>query len=444
MPELGTRFLKLVLTDAGGKQLDRSVYWLPPKPDVLHFNETNYYQTNASFCNMTDLQGLPHAEPQLTPSATGAPGTKSVLVRNPSRHVLFSVHLRLLHANGSDVLPVLWSDNYFTLFAGESQLVTANYSLASGGQQLPLTFAASSWNQVMAKKAKTDDWLEDDPTKAALRPLDLRQFAVSPNMDSTISFICRGTCPSELKYTILDYAGRVHSRGLPVFVSQDRLRVGLSLPMGFFELELHGSGNVTSFGLISLPPHSAEFDSRWAIDTSMSWLCQTPCNGRSGYGGSCSWPCGNRSEVRGALVDLLVRLGIGIARERLAIADVKPSAASNWSWEGEARDPQDPTRWPLYDSLRAKYRSANVSILEGGPTQVPWDTSSPSLSPYPTNLTALVDVYRELARRWGDVWLALEVMNEPDIGGANYVPPDQLGPLLKAVRYAPPHVRLPV
>ena len=84
-----------------------------------------------------------------------------------------------LHANGSDVLPVLWSDNYFTLFAGESQLVTANYSLASAGQ-LPLTFAASSWNQVMSKKAKTDDRLVDDPTNATLRPLDLRQFAVSP------------------------------------------------------------------------------------------------------------------------------------------------------------------------------------------------------------------------------------------------------------------------
>ena len=216
MPELGTRFLKLVLTDACGKQLDRSVYWLPPKPDVLHFNETNYYQTNASFCNMTDLQGLPHAEPQLTPSATGAPGTKSVLVRNPSRHVLFSVHLRLLHANGSDVLPVLWSDNYFTLFAGESQLVTANYSLASGGQQLPLTFAASSWNQVMAKKAKTDDRLEDDPAKAALRPLDLTGgnccaevafahcFGFTPGADSTASIQSAIDCPAAHTIVVKD------------------------------------------------------------------------------------------------------------------------------------------------------------------------------------------------------------------------------------------------
>ena len=43
-------------------------------------------------------------------------------------------------------------------------------------------------------------------------------------------------------------------------------------------------------------------------------------------------------------------------------------------------------------------------------------------------------------RAGGDVWTAVEVMNEPDL--TQGVPPDQLGPLLKAVRFALPNTTL--
>ena len=46
----------------------------------------------------------------------------------------------------------------------------------------------------------------------------------------------------------------------------------------------------------------------------------------------------------------------------------------------------------------------------------------------------------KIMRAGGDVWTAVEVMNEPDL--TQGVPPDQLGPLLKAVRFALPNTTL--
>jgi hypothetical protein len=55
-----------------------------------------------------------------------------VTVKNPSKSVAFMTHLRLTRGPGGDnIVPVFWSDNYFSLLPGEERRVTGSYDAAS-------------------------------------------------------------------------------------------------------------------------------------------------------------------------------------------------------------------------------------------------------------------------------------------------------------------------
>ncbi len=77
----------------------------------------------------------------------GASVTVSVTNTAPAA-VAFLVHLRLVQAsNGSDVWPVVWSDNYFSLLPGESRTgLTAAYDANVG---LDVQVIAESFNAVV-------------------------------------------------------------------------------------------------------------------------------------------------------------------------------------------------------------------------------------------------------------------------------------------------------
>ena len=53
-------------------------------------------------------------------------------VKNSSKSVAFMTHLRLTRGPGGDnIVPVFWSDNYFSLLPGEERRVTGTYDVAS-------------------------------------------------------------------------------------------------------------------------------------------------------------------------------------------------------------------------------------------------------------------------------------------------------------------------
>jgi exo-1,4-beta-D-glucosaminidase len=69
----------------------------------------------------------------------------TVTVANPSRSLAFGVHLKLKKgADGDEVLPVLWEDNYFPLLPGESRQVAATYRSREMGRSTPVV-EADSW-----------------------------------------------------------------------------------------------------------------------------------------------------------------------------------------------------------------------------------------------------------------------------------------------------------
>jgi exo-1,4-beta-D-glucosaminidase len=69
-----------------------------------------------------------------------------VLVKNPSDHLAFQIHLGI-HKSGQseEILPVFWDDNYIELMPGESRELTARYLPSTsvfGGSELTI----SGWN----------------------------------------------------------------------------------------------------------------------------------------------------------------------------------------------------------------------------------------------------------------------------------------------------------
>jgi exo-1,4-beta-D-glucosaminidase len=105
--------LKLVLKDE--KQiLSRNVYWLSSKPDVLDWDNSTWYITPiTSGADFTALNKLPVANVSVQ-----AAGDK-VMLENTSKIPAVFISLNLVDGAGQDVVPVLWSDNYVTLWPGE-------------------------------------------------------------------------------------------------------------------------------------------------------------------------------------------------------------------------------------------------------------------------------------------------------------------------------------
>jgi exo-1,4-beta-D-glucosaminidase len=122
-------FVKLELRDRAGKSLSSNFYWLSNKNPVFEWYWTTYERTEAySYEDLTKLNDLPSVKLELTANReNSATGQVTVHLRNPSQHLAFQVRLAINDANGNELLPVFWSDNYTELMPGESKTITARY-----------------------------------------------------------------------------------------------------------------------------------------------------------------------------------------------------------------------------------------------------------------------------------------------------------------------------
>jgi exo-1,4-beta-D-glucosaminidase len=140
-----TYFLSLSLEDASGRVLSRNVYWLSTKPDVLQWEKTQWYYTPLTqYADFGGLSQLPKAE--VKAGARFESGVARVTLENPSSSLAFFVHLAVRKgANGDEVLPVLWDDNYVTLLPGEKREIAARYAPKDLGSATPVV-ALDGWN----------------------------------------------------------------------------------------------------------------------------------------------------------------------------------------------------------------------------------------------------------------------------------------------------------
>jgi exo-1,4-beta-D-glucosaminidase len=144
-PNAGVYFVDLRLTDATGKEVSSNFYWLSQKKPTFDWENTKFVSTPViSDENMTALNRLPRVRLQATAAQTGK--AVRVSLRNPSKNLAFQVHVGVRNAKGdSELLPVLWDDNYFVLMPGESKSVTARYLPQSPALQGAKVFV-DGWN----------------------------------------------------------------------------------------------------------------------------------------------------------------------------------------------------------------------------------------------------------------------------------------------------------
>lgn len=138
-------FLDLRLRDAAGEELSRNFYWLSTRPDVLDYENNLWFVTpTGQFADFTALDDLPDVELEVA-AAVGAGGDEvTVSLGNPSGSLAFFVELRVVGADGSSILPVLWDDNYVSILPGEGRELTARFP---GGADLSgARLVVKGWN----------------------------------------------------------------------------------------------------------------------------------------------------------------------------------------------------------------------------------------------------------------------------------------------------------
>ena len=119
-------FVDLRLIGPGGEPLSHNTYWIPREPDVLDYGAASWL--HCPTLRHADLSGLRTLAPAAVSLAAArtADGALEVELANPGDTLACFVQLRLADAAGADVLPVVWTDNYVTLFPGDRRTLTAH------------------------------------------------------------------------------------------------------------------------------------------------------------------------------------------------------------------------------------------------------------------------------------------------------------------------------
>ncbi len=137
-----TYFIRLQLKNASNQVVSNNLYWYSTTPDALR-NKSNWYSTAVgTYANLTGLNSLA-ANNNLTASAArslaGGQETVTITLTNTSAtNIAFFLRPEVTAGNnGLEVLPVTYTDNYVSLFPGESITITARYATADLGGQSP-------------------------------------------------------------------------------------------------------------------------------------------------------------------------------------------------------------------------------------------------------------------------------------------------------------------
>jgi exo-1,4-beta-D-glucosaminidase len=139
-------FVDARLLDAEGKDIVSSLYWLSTQPDVLDWENSEWFVTPMTqYADLTGLARMPKVEIEVTHELAATPEGYEIdaTLSNPSDKLAFFVELRLEGADsGRLAAPVLWSDNYVSLLPGE--MMTVHGSIpphALGGEEPVLRYS---------------------------------------------------------------------------------------------------------------------------------------------------------------------------------------------------------------------------------------------------------------------------------------------------------------
>jgi exo-1,4-beta-D-glucosaminidase len=144
-----TYFVNLALWDGSGAAVSRNFYWLSTKPETLDWEKSTWFVTPAkTFADYTGLDALAQVELKVNSETrqNGADRITTVFIENTGHALAFGIRIKLNKgADGGEVLPVLWEDNYFALMPGERREIAATYRAKDMGRAAPVV-EAEAWN----------------------------------------------------------------------------------------------------------------------------------------------------------------------------------------------------------------------------------------------------------------------------------------------------------
>jgi exo-1,4-beta-D-glucosaminidase len=137
-----TFFVRCQLKGAGGKLLADNLYWQSTKDDELGppANDNAFKLVQESWADFTALNQMPQAQVEMETASHQADGwaTTTVTLTNRSKGPAFFMRAEVVKgAEGDEILPITWDDNYVTLFAGESKTLTARYKIGDAPGATP-------------------------------------------------------------------------------------------------------------------------------------------------------------------------------------------------------------------------------------------------------------------------------------------------------------------
>jgi exo-1,4-beta-D-glucosaminidase len=146
-------FLDLRIKNKNGEEVDKNVYWLSLKKDLLDYPAAEklpwpYYTPTKEYGDFTALDKLPDVKPDFTYDFTKDDtfGIITLKIKNPSVAIAFFLYLDPLDpVTMKPILPIYWSDNCVTLFPGEERTYTAKYFLRDAPDVKPV-LNVNGWN----------------------------------------------------------------------------------------------------------------------------------------------------------------------------------------------------------------------------------------------------------------------------------------------------------
>jgi len=132
-------FIHCRLSDESGHLLANNIYWQSTTDDDLGppENDNAFRLQQVSWADLTALNKMPQAEVRIEGSVHEADGAANatVVLTNESLAPAFFVRAEIASGPGADeILPIIWTDNYVTLFAGESVTLKAQFQHSTDGK----------------------------------------------------------------------------------------------------------------------------------------------------------------------------------------------------------------------------------------------------------------------------------------------------------------------
>jgi exo-1,4-beta-D-glucosaminidase len=142
-------YLELSLVRPDGGIASTNFYWLSSDHNIFDWSQASFrYTPVMHYENLQALESLKSMNVRVSLAPQTVPNWPKVTVHiaNPSTALAFQIHLGIRrHGEDSEIVPVLWSDNYFELLPGESRDLTASYDLPSTSEGT-LELVVNGWN----------------------------------------------------------------------------------------------------------------------------------------------------------------------------------------------------------------------------------------------------------------------------------------------------------